>query len=589
MDKKKVTDKNLITSAVILAVAIIGAAVFWQSERKPVSMYAFLPVKRGDLTEKIKIQGTVKPAGEVKLAFQAAGKVANVMVKVGDKVVIGQALAELKNNDVRADMAQAGAGVALAKAQLEQLQAGLALQRIKKAEMLRGARSEEVGLAQTQVTNAQKALADAQKNSTNIKNKAAVDLQNTQNNINNLLPDAYAKANDAVNRQTGELYTANAVDPKLTINSAMNSSSATKAETKRIEAILAVVKLNSLTSYVGQDFPKATVAVSEATDALQTIWDYLNLSLAAVNNSITTSELSQAKLDGYRNNINLGMTAINSAKTALSNYDQLVLTQKSVNATAVQASEIAVTTAQNTLNIAEDGLTIKREGATAEQIASQEAIIRQAESAVAMQRAQISAVSASAGKAAAQLDKMIIKAPMAGQITEFSPKVGEVVGANQPVVSIMAVAKFQIESYVTEVELSKINIGSVASVTLDTYGDSKKYEARVIMIDPAATLTKGNATYKVTLEFAKEDATIKSGMTANMELVSNQAKGALIIPESALIKDAGKQYVIIDNQTAAGERRSVETGMITSDGQASILSGLSEQERVADFGALLKK
>ncbi len=588
MEKKNII--NNVAIFVFLGIILISGGLWYQkSQSKSGSMYTFVPVTRGNLTEKVKIQGTVKPAGDVKLAFQLAGKVAKVNAKVGDKVVVGQVLAELANNDVRADMAQTSASVALSRAQLQQLQAGLSLQRIKKAEMLKGARPEELNLAQTQVANAQKSLVDAQLNLSNIKNKADVDYHNTQNNINNLLPDAYSKASDAVNRQTGELYSNAATNPKLVINSVLNSSAALNAEGKRLNSIEAVNKLNGLTTMVGQDFSKAPSAVLEATAALQIVWDYLNSTLVAVNSSIVTSELSQAKLDGYRNNINLAMTAINSAKTSLSGYDQSVLTVKSVNLTSLQTGEIAVTTAQNALNIAQDNLIIKREGATAEQMASQDAVIRQAESAVAMQMAQINAVSASAAKAASQLDKMTIKAPINGQITEFIPKTGEVVTANQPVVSMMTVAKFQIEGYVTEMDLSRVKIDSLALVTLDTYGAGKSYEARVIMIDPAATINKGNATYKVTLEFAKEDVSIKSGMTANLELVSRQASDTLIISESALIKDGGKQYVIVDNGTITGERRSVETGITTFDGLVSILSGLSEQEKVADFGALLNK
>jgi HlyD family secretion protein len=586
MGKKIIANKQLWLVFVILIIGIgVYAAVSYLHQSQP--FYSFISVKRGDLIEEVKAHGTVKSAQNVDLAFQVSGKVAKVNVKVGNKVKAGQVLAELVNSDVRADMAQTGAGVALAKAQLQQMEANLTLQQVKKTEMLKGARPEQVNLASTQVANAQKALADPQLNLTNVKNKADNDLHNAQSNLNNMLPDAYAKANDAVNHQTSAIFnSSNPASPKLTINTAQDSVAGLNAESRRPAAIAATEKLSTLTSAIATDYSNAPELVIEATKNLQTVWDYLNTLLTAVNSSVVTTNLSQATLDGYRANINASLSAINGAKTVLSNYDQAVRTVATGNATAIQNAEIAVTGAKNTLNVAMDNLTITKEGATAEQVASQNAVISQAQSAIAMQRAQIMAASAAAGKSAAQLDKLVIKAPMDGQITVFNPKAGEIVSPGQPAVSMMTVAKFQIESYLTEADLPKVQIGSIASVTLDSYGTGRQYQARVVAIDPAATVNNGNTTYKVTLEFTKEDASIKPGLTANMEIVAKQENNTLIIPESAIIKEGNQRYVIVDNNTSTGERRSVTVGLITEDGRVSVTDGLKDGDRIADFGAL---
>jgi RND family efflux transporter MFP subunit len=585
MEKKNL--QKIIGIVLGLVVLAIVAGVVVLSQKKPQQLYAFITPNRGDLLQEVKVSGKVKAAQNVDLSFQVGGKVAKTYVKVGDRVTPGQLLVELINADVRADMAQTSAGVAMAKAQLQQFEASLALQKVKKIEMLKGARPEEVGLTQTLVANAQKTLADAEVNLANVKNRATVDLHNVQNIINNILTDAYTKANDAVNRQTSNLFqNSQSVTPKLILNTALDSSVGPSAELARPSALLAVSKLQSLSTAVNSDFSNATEVVSQTNGELQTVWNYLNTLTTAINSSVASVETSQTALDNYRNNINTAMSAINSVKTVLTNYSQGVNAVVSGNTTAVQQAEIAVTNSRNALNVANDSLRIKREGATAEQLASQDALIAQAEAALSVQRAQIMSVSASAGKSAAQLDKFVIKAPMAGQVTVLKPKVGEVVSPSQPIVSVMSVAKYQIETFVTEADLTKLQLGSIADVTLDSYGASKHYQAKVILIDPAATIIKNNTTYKVTLEFTKEDLSIKADMTANLEIIVEQVKNTLIIPESAMIKEGSEHFVIVDNKTITGERRNIKVGLVTEDGHVSVTSGLVDGEKIADFSAL---
>ena len=42
----------------------------------------------------------------------------------------------------------------------------------------------------------------------------------------------------------------------------------------------------------------------------------------------------------------------------------------------------------------------------------------------------------------------------------------------------------------------------------------------VIKIDPAATIIDGVPTYKVTLKFVDQDERIRSGMTANLDILT---------------------------------------------------------------------
>ena len=75
---------------------------------------------------------------------------------------------------------------------------------------------------------------------------------------------------------------------------------------------------------------------------------------------------------------------------------------------------------------------------------------------------------------------------------------------------------------------------------------------------------------------------IRSGYSANAEVVLAEAKNVLSVPESAIEFDGGKTFVYVVNGTGEKtryERREVKTGL--SDGiNIEIKSGLTAKERV---------
>lgn len=77
-------------------------------------------VQEGHLEERVQLSGTVKGSVEVQLLPKTPGKVEQVVVKPGDRVKQGQLLIRLDESDVRAQVAQAEAGLRAAQAGVEQ-------------------------------------------------------------------------------------------------------------------------------------------------------------------------------------------------------------------------------------------------------------------------------------------------------------------------------------------------------------------------------------------------------------------------------------------------------------------------------------
>jgi multidrug efflux pump subunit AcrA (membrane-fusion protein) len=86
-------------------------------------------------------QGFVEPQHSSDLAFRSGGRVAEILIVEGDRVKQGQALIRLQDDQLRAGVTQAQAALDLARANLDQV--------------LQGARTEDIAVAEGQVKAAE--------------------------------------------------------------------------------------------------------------------------------------------------------------------------------------------------------------------------------------------------------------------------------------------------------------------------------------------------------------------------------------------------------------------------------------------------
>jgi multidrug efflux pump subunit AcrA (membrane-fusion protein) len=148
---------------------------------------------------------------------------------------------------------------------------------------------------------------------------------------------------------------------------------------------------------------------------------------------------------------------------------------------------------------------------------------------------------------------------------------------------LQSTGEYKIEANVPEVDVAKVAVGDPARVTLDAYGSAEFFPATISAIDPAETVIEGVPTYTVTLRFDQKDERIKSGMTANIDIRTDQREGVLYIPARAVLTDAdGRRFVRVPDGLATRDVP-VEVGLRGSDGRIEILSGLSEGDVVVTF------
>lgn len=475
-------------------------------------------VKRTNIAQELGITGSVKPAENVDLAFEKGGRIIKIYAKVGDKVVGGQILAALENSEATAEIARAEADVAMENAKLN--------------ELLKGTRPEELSVQETKVSNLKIAREDALRN------------------LADKVEDAYTKSDDAVRSKTDQFFDDPfSANPQLQFFVSVPGIE-TDIESGRIsvEAILKNWRNELEQLNLNGNFSDYEIDAKNNLDLIKSFLDKVALAVNSAEKKSNGQDLPQTTLLGWRADVATGRANINAAISNLT------------------AAEEKLKNTESDLRFAESELFLKKSGTPEEQIAAQKAQTQKAE--------------ANADYYRSQLAKTIIQSPINGIITKKDAEVGEIVSANAPVLSVISQNKFEIEANIPEADVARIKIGNSASVILDAYGDEAVFEARIIGIDPAETISGGVPTYKATFQFSREDERIKSGMTANIRILTTNLQNAISLPQRAIILRNGKKIVYLLSEGKKIKEVEIKTGLKGTDGNIQILSGVKENDTI---------
>ncbi len=264
-----------------------------------------------------------------------------------------------------------------------------------------------------------------------------------------------------------------------------------------------------------------------------------------------SSGINQATIDTYRAALTTGEQQVSTAANSFA--DTLA----------------AVTTAKSSVAVAKNELSLAQSGSTPEALQIQQAKVAQAEASV-MNTSSI-------------LSKSTIVSPIEGVVSQVVPKVGQITSAGQIAFSVISNNSYQIELQIPEADIAKVSIGNLAKITLDAYGSEVVFTGKVVLIDPAETIVEGVPTYKVTLQFDTTDPRVKSGMTANINLVTNSKTNVIVLPTRAIIDRGSEKFVMMQTPSGQYAEYKVKTGLKGSNGMTEILEGLSVGQTVGTF------
>ncbi len=210
---------------------------------------------------------------------------------------------------------------------------------------------------------------------------------------------------------------------------------------------------------------------------------------------------------------------------------------------------------------------------------------------LALEQAQVKQAQASLNSAQTELSYTEIKAPVDGIVISKSVEVGQTVAASFETPEIFSVAedltKMQIEASVVEADIAKVKEGQKVRFTVDSYADDYFY-GTVTQVRNEATTTSNVVTYTVVIGIDNSDMKLKPGMTANVEIITAEEKGVMLVPNQALRfyiddSDKAKRYKdrgvwIIKN--GHPERVTVKIGVSDDDNTQILESALKIGDEV---------
>lgn len=196
-------------------------------------------------------------------------------------------------------------------------------------------------------------------------------------------------------------------------------------------------------------------------------------------------------------------------------------------------------------------------------------------------RAAEAAARASLDQLRTRIGYMVVRAPVAGVVTEKAVEMGAVVNAQTPLFTIADVSTLVTRVGVSELDVGALRTGQSARVMLDAY-PGQRFAGRIRRIFPSAD--PATRLLPVEVALTGEAATAaRPGFLARVAFALGAREGVLLVPASAVVGQAGAQQVfVVQNGKAA--RRPVETGL-SSEGRVEIVSGLREGEAVVVTGS----
>lgn len=143
------------------------------------------------------------------------------------------------------------------------------------------------------------------------------------------------------------------------------------------------------------------------------------------------------------------------------------------------------------------------------------------------------------------LEKTVVKTPIAGTVTSVNAKEGEVLPNNGILLTIEDLDKKIVKAYVSENEINKISLGQKVSITGNSI-KGKTFEGSVSYIAPGTIRQEGSKNVKVEIRITLNDnvAELRPGFNVNLEIQTANRAGVLMVPFEAIGTEAdGKKYV----------------------------------------------
>ena len=142
-----------------------------------------------------------------------------------------------------------------------------------------------------------------------------------------------------------------------------------------------------------------------------------------------------------------------------------------------------------------------------------------------------------------------LTAPFDGTITQANPAAGDQVTAGTVGFRIDDLSHLLVDVQVSEVDINSVSLRQTATLTFDAIL-GQEYHGEVVQVGQAGDTVQGVVSFTVTIELTDADELVKPGMTAAVNIVVEEVKDVVLIPNRAVRLVDGNRvvYVLIDSQ-----------------------------------------
>ncbi|HEY1766612.1 MAG TPA: efflux RND transporter periplasmic adaptor subunit [Terracidiphilus sp.] len=203
-------------------------------------------------------------------------------------------------------------------------------------------------------------------------------------------------------------------------------------------------------------------------------------------------------------------------------------------------------------------------------------------------KAQVLASQATLNQLEEQLSYTTIVAPMDGVILSRDVEIGDaissilVLGSTATLVMTEGdTRQVYVQGKVDEADIAHVYLGQPARIKVESFRDRPFY-GKVTKIAPMGVEKDNVTTFEVRVSINNPGGELKANMTANAEILMDEHKNVLTVPENAVIYDAQKNAVveIPDKHQKDGTRKIPVKVGLSNGSVTEIASGLKEGDQV---------
>ena len=197
--------------------------------------------------------------------------------------------------------------------------------------------------------------------------------------------------------------------------------------------------------------------------------------------------------------------------------------------------------------------------------------------------------SASAATLQATIAKKTIRAPFDGRVSIRQVELGQVLASGTAIASLQSIDPIHAEFWLPQQALAELTVGMKARLRTDVFPQAS-WDGALTTINSEVDVATRNVRVRAT--FPNGDGRLRSGMFANVEVLSPEKRSLLVIPATGVIYApyGDSVFALEEKQDAAGNpaliahQKFVRLGERRGD-LVAVVSGLTAGETIVSSGA----